>query len=129
MGRACSTYGVLAAMPEGLTDFSPRRKEEAPLENKNMLERTKIGKPRMTVLAKAGSKLLRWSPEGEISLRTPRYRWEGNIKMNLGVIGWGSIDCLDLAQDREQWRILLDMLMNIRIPYNVRKLMSDEHSG
>jgi hypothetical protein len=38
------------------------------------------------------------------------------IKMDIKEIGWGSMDCIDLAQDRDQWRALLNTVMNLRVP-------------
>jgi hypothetical protein len=55
-------------------------------------------------------------PEGERPLGTRRRRWEDNIKMNLRDIGWGSMDWIDLAQDRDQWRALVNTAMNLRGP-------------
>jgi hypothetical protein len=40
----------------------------------------------------------------------------GNIKMDLTEIGWGGIDWIDLAQDSNQWRALVNMVMNLRVP-------------
>jgi hypothetical protein len=39
-----------------------------------------------------------------------------NIKIDLGEIGWDGMDWIDLAQDRDQWRALVDMVMNLRVP-------------
>jgi hypothetical protein len=39
-----------------------------------------------------------------------------NIKMDLREIGWDSVDWIDLAQDRDQWRALVNMVMNVRVP-------------
>jgi hypothetical protein len=39
-----------------------------------------------------------------------------NIKMDLREIGWDGIDWIDLAQDRDQWRTLVNMAMNLRVP-------------
>jgi hypothetical protein len=55
-------------------------------------------------------------PEGKRPLGRPRHRWEDNIRMDLGHIGWGGMDWIDLAQDRDQWRALLNMVMNLRVP-------------
>jgi hypothetical protein len=56
--------------------------------------------------------------EGKSPLGTPRRRWVNNItsKMNLREIGWGGMDWIGLAQDREQWRVLVTMVMNLRVP-------------
>jgi hypothetical protein len=45
-----------------------------------------------------------------------RCRLEDNIKMDLTEKGWGDIDWIDLAQDRNQWRALLNTVMNLRVP-------------
>jgi hypothetical protein len=39
-----------------------------------------------------------------------------NIKMDLREIGWGGNDWIDLAQDRDRWRALVNMVMNLRVP-------------
>jgi hypothetical protein len=36
--------------------------------------------------------------------------------MDLREIGWGAMDWIDLAQDRDQWRVLVDTVMNFRVP-------------
>jgi hypothetical protein len=46
----------------------------------------------------------------------PRCRWEENIKMNHQDVGWGSMNWIDLAQDRDRWRALLNTVMNLRVP-------------
>jgi hypothetical protein len=55
-------------------------------------------------------------PEGKRPLGRPRRRWEDNIIMDLREIGWGGMDCIDLAQDRDQWRALVNTVMNLRVP-------------
>jgi hypothetical protein len=42
--------------------------------------------------------------------------WVDNIKMDLGEIGWDGRDWIELAQDRDQWRALVDTMMNLRVP-------------
>jgi hypothetical protein len=56
------------------------------------------------------------TPEGKRPLRRPRSRWVDNIKMYLREIGWDGMDWIDLAQDRDQWRALVNMVMNFRVP-------------
>jgi hypothetical protein len=46
----------------------------------------------------------------------PRRRWVDNIKMNLREIRWDGIDWIDLGQDRDQWRTLVNTLLNLRVP-------------
>jgi hypothetical protein len=55
-------------------------------------------------------------PELKRPLEKSRHRWVNNIKRDLGEIGRGIMDWIDLAQDRDQWRALLNTLMNIRVP-------------
>jgi hypothetical protein len=54
-------------------------------------------------------------PEGKRSLGRPRRRWEDNIKMDLREIGMGGMDWIDLAQDTDQWRVLMNTVMNFRV--------------
>jgi hypothetical protein len=54
-------------------------------------------------------------PGGKRPLGRPRGRWE-NIMMNLREVGWGGMDWIDQAQDRDQWRALVNMVMNLRVP-------------
>jgi hypothetical protein len=51
-------------------------------------------------------------------LGRPRRRWEDNIKMDLYVVGCGGIDWIELAQDRDRWRALVNEVMNLRILQN-----------
>jgi hypothetical protein len=55
-------------------------------------------------------------PEGRRPLGRPRRRWEDNIKMNLGEIGFGNVDWIHLAQDRDKWRALVNRVMKLRVP-------------
>jgi hypothetical protein len=48
----------------------------------------------------------------------PRRRWVDNIKMNLRDTGWDDMDWIDLAQDRDQWKGLVNTVMNLRVPYS-----------
>jgi hypothetical protein len=54
-------------------------------------------------------------PEGKSPLGRPRRRWEGNIKMDLQVVGRGCRDWMELAQDRDRWRALVSTVMNFRV--------------
>jgi hypothetical protein len=53
--------------------------------------------------------------EGKRPLGRPRRMWEDNIRMDLRDIGWGGMDWIDLAQDRDQWRALVNTVMNLRV--------------
>jgi hypothetical protein len=54
--------------------------------------------------------------EGKRPLGRPRRRWVDNIKMDLREIGWVGRDWIELTQDRDQWRVLLNTVMNLRVP-------------
>jgi hypothetical protein len=45
----------------------------------------------------------------------PRRRWVDNIKMDLREIGWDDMDWIDLDQNRDQWRVLVNTVMNLRV--------------
>ena len=59
-------------------------------------------------------KFLLGKPEGKRPLGRPRHRWEDNIKMDLREVGRGG-DWMELAQDRDRWRVLVSMVMNFRV--------------
>jgi hypothetical protein len=63
-------------------------------------------------------------PEGERPLGRPRRRWVDNIKMNLTERGWGCMDWINVAQNRDQWRALVNTVMNLRVPYNAVNFLS-----
>jgi hypothetical protein len=54
-------------------------------------------------------------PEGRRPLGRPRRRWEDIIKIDLQHVGW-SMDWIELAQDRDRWRALVNAIMNVRVP-------------
>jgi hypothetical protein len=55
-------------------------------------------------------------PEGKRPLGRPRRRWEDNIKADLQELGHGVMDWIELAQDRDRWRALVNAVMNLRVP-------------
>jgi hypothetical protein len=59
-------------------------------------------------------RVLMGKPEGKRPLGRPRHRWEDGIRTDLRDIGWGSVDWIQLAQDRDRWRALTNMVMNLR---------------
>jgi hypothetical protein len=67
--------------------------------------------------------------EGKRQLGRPRRRWEDTIRMDLGGITWGGMDWIDLAQDRDQWRALVNTVMNLQVPQNVGKFLSGCATG
>jgi hypothetical protein len=54
-------------------------------------------------------------PKGKRSLGRPKRRWEDGIKMDLGEIGWGGVEWIHLAQDRDRWRAVVNAVMNLRV--------------
>jgi hypothetical protein len=50
------------------------------------------------------------------SLGRPKSRWVDNIKMNLREIRWDGVDWIDMAHDRDQWRALVNTVLNFRVP-------------
>ena len=55
-------------------------------------------------------------PEGKRPLGRPRCRWEDNIKMDLQEVGCGDVDWIELARDRDRWRVLVNVVMNLQVP-------------
>jgi hypothetical protein len=55
-------------------------------------------------------------PEGRRPLGRPRYKWEDNIKMDFGEIGFWDVDWTNLAQDRDRWRALVNTVINLQVP-------------
>jgi hypothetical protein len=55
-------------------------------------------------------------PEGNRPLGRRRRRWMGSIKVDLREIGWDGVGWMDIAQDRDQWRALVNTVLNLRVP-------------
>jgi hypothetical protein len=55
-------------------------------------------------------------PGGRRPIESPRRMWEDNIRMELREIGWDGVDWIDLAQDRDKCRALVNTIMNLRVP-------------
>jgi hypothetical protein len=68
-------------------------------------------------------------PEGKRVLGRPSRKSEINNKMVVSGIWWGGMDWIDLPPDRAQWRALVNTVMNFRIPWNIRKFMSNWATG
>jgi hypothetical protein len=60
--------------------------------------------------------LLVGKPEGWRPLGRPRHRWVDNIWMELVQVGWGDVDWIGLAQGRDKWRALVNVVINLRVP-------------
>jgi len=54
--------------------------------------------------------------EGKRPLGRTSCRWEDNIKMDFEEVGCGGMDWIELAQDRDRWRALVNVVMNLRVP-------------
>jgi len=61
-------------------------------------------------------RILVGKPEVKRPLGRPRRRWENNIKMDLQEVGCGSMDWIELAQDRDMWRAIVNAVMNLGVP-------------
>jgi hypothetical protein len=63
-------------------------------------------------------------PEGRRPLGRSRRRWEVNIKMDLKEIGFGDADWINLVQDRDSWRAVVNTVMNLRVPQNAGNFLT-----
>jgi hypothetical protein len=60
-------------------------------------------------------RLLMGKPEGKRQLGRRRHRWVDNIRMDLGEVGCGGVDWIDLAQDRNRWSAVVNSVLNLRV--------------
>jgi hypothetical protein len=60
-------------------------------------------------------KVLMGKPDGKRPLGRPRHRWEDGIRMGLREIGWGSVEWIQLAQQRDRWWTLVNTEINLRV--------------
>jgi hypothetical protein len=60
-------------------------------------------------------RILVGKPDGKRPLGRPRHRWVDNIKMDLREIGWDVVDWIDRDQDSDQWRALVNAVLNLRV--------------
>jgi len=65
---------------------------------------------------KGAYRVLVGKPEGKRPLGRSRLRWENNIKMDLQEMGWKGMEWIDLAQDRDGWRALVNAVINLQVP-------------
>jgi hypothetical protein len=83
----------------------------------NQVAKDEMGWPFSTNGEKRNAyRLLVIKPEGKRPLGRPRRRWVDNIRMYLGEVGWGDVDWIGLAQNRNRWRALVNSVLNLRVP-------------
>jgi hypothetical protein len=69
-----------------------------------------------TGLNRNAYRLLVGKPEGRRPLARPKRRWFDDVRMDLVEVGWGDVDWIGLAQDRDRWRALVNSELNLRVP-------------
>jgi len=69
-------------------------------------------------------RVLMEKPEWKGPLGRPRSKWEDNIKMDLQEVGCGGVDWIELAQDRDRWRALVNPVMSLRVPWNAKTFLT-----
>ena len=63
-------------------------------------------------------------PEGKRPLGRPRHKWQDNIKMDLQAVGSGGMDWIKLAWYRDRWQPLVNVVMNLQVPYNAGNFLT-----
>jgi hypothetical protein len=103
-------------------DWGKLHTEELHNFSRNLIRMIKSRMMRWTgYVAQRGAKrnaygILVGKPEGKRPLGRPRRRWVDNIKTDLRDTGWEEMDWIDLAEDRDRWRALVNTVMNLRVP-------------
>jgi hypothetical protein len=82
----------------------------------DQVKENEMGKACSTNGEKRNAYRILGKPEGKRPLGRSRRRWVDNIKIDLREIGWDGMDWIDLAQVRDQWRALVNTVMNFRVP-------------
>jgi hypothetical protein len=98
--------------------FGPKRDEVTGKWRKLHNEELRDLYSSLSIIRIIKSRRMRWvgKPEGKRSLRRSRRRWVDNIRMDLGEMGWGDVDWIGLAQDKNRWRALVNSVLNLRVP-------------
>jgi hypothetical protein len=114
MGRACNTngdkgnaYRILLLFILTADEFSPGGSGTTIRHNTQTRHDILMGKP-----------------EGKRPVEKRRRRWVDNTKIGLREIGWHDMYWIDLAQDRDKWKVSVNMVMNLRVPKNAGKFLS-----
>jgi hypothetical protein len=90
--------------------------EPGPLDLKPRTLTTRPQRQIIIIITRNAHRLLVGEPEGKRPLGRPRPRWVDNIRMDLGEVGWGDVDWIGLAKDRNRWRAVLNSVLNLRVP-------------
>jgi hypothetical protein len=87
------------------------------LSDAGKVKEDEMGRPCSTNGEKRNAyRLLVGKPEGKRQLGRPGRGWVDNIRMYLGEVGWSDVDWIGLAKDRNRWRALVNMVLNLRVP-------------
>jgi hypothetical protein len=87
-----------------------------PIIISKQVRKDEMGGACSTNAEKVAYRILVGKPEGKRPLGRPSRTWVDNIKMDLGEIGWDGVDWIDRARDRDQWKALVNMVSNLRVP-------------
>jgi hypothetical protein len=117
-----SIYDYIIHRPEKLTDIYSCVNKFYLYASPSIIRMTKSRRMRWAGhVSRMGDKrnayrILVGNPKGKRPLGRPRRMWVDNIKMDLRVIGWDYVDCIDMALDRDQWRAHVNTALNLRVP-------------
>jgi hypothetical protein len=76
------------------------------------------------VFGRGSYKVLVGKPEVKRPLGRPRHRWDVNIKMDLKEVRCRGMDWFDVGQDRDRWRALVNVVVNLRVPENAGNFLT-----
>jgi hypothetical protein len=97
--------------------FGPKSGEVTKQHLGDQVKKTEMSRTYSTYGERRGAyRVLVEKPEGRRPLGRPKRRWKDNIKVDLREVEWGDADWIDLAQDRDKWRALMNAVMNLRVP-------------
>jgi hypothetical protein len=83
-----------------------------------------VVRPQLLIQCIRSYRLLVGKPNGKSPLERLRRKWVDNISMDLLELGWGDVNWIGLAQDRDRCRALVNSVLNLQVPYNAGKLSS-----
>jgi hypothetical protein len=82
----------------------------------DQIKKTEVGRHVALGERRGAYRVLVGKPEGMSPLGRLRHRWEDNIKMDFREVGWRDMVWIDLVQDRDRWRALVNVVMNVWVP-------------